>query len=262
MVNNMRFYYRVSNLRGALTSAFCQLTKTVQTISVTNSSMRSPLKCRVPSTDLFIYDQIIGRDDLKFEVNRDPKFIIDAGANIGITSILFASRFPEAKIIAIEPEEENYQLLCENVAAYPNVIPLQAALWHVSGRISLMDPNQGECSYVANDEVSATNQAACFKHLVDAITVDEVLTRFGIDHLDILKMDIEGSEKEVIEHCETWIHKVDAIMVELHDRIKPGCSRVFYSQTVDFDKEWVCGEYVYVVRDPSCLVASKFELIP
>ena len=68
---------------------------------------------------------------------------MDAGANIGLASILFANRFPQAKIFAIEPEHDNFNLLADNVCTYDNIVPLHAALWGENATIHLTDPGDG-----------------------------------------------------------------------------------------------------------------------
>ena len=62
----------------------------------------------------------------------------------GFASIYFANKYPGAKIIAIEPEQSNFELLKDNIAPYPNIIPIQAALWHKNEEINLIDPGLGK----------------------------------------------------------------------------------------------------------------------
>ena len=63
-----------------------------------------------------------------------------------------------------------------------------------------------------------------------AVTIGKILKRSGYKEIDILKLDIEGSEKEVFSNdYEDWLSKVNILIIELHDRMKPGCSEAFYS---------------------------------
>ena len=55
-------------------------------------------------------------------------------------------------------------------------------------------------------------------HAVAAITRDRLMRDQGIDHIDILKVDIEGAEKEVFADTSAWIDRVGSIIVELHER--------------------------------------------
>jgi hypothetical protein len=82
-------------------------------------------------------------------------------------------------------------------------------------------------------------------HLAKTITIDGLIADYNLTEIDILKIDIEGSEKEVFRTCVSWIAKVKAIIIELHERIKSGCNRAVYSATNDFDSEWQYGEEVY-----------------
>ena len=77
-----------------------------------------------------------------FEVEKPPRTLVDAGANIGLASLYFANRFPSANIIAIEPEQSNFDLLRKNVAPYETITPIRAALWHENGIIKLVDPER------------------------------------------------------------------------------------------------------------------------
>ena len=81
-----------------------------------------------------------------------------------------------------------------------------------------------------------------------AITVDKVLEDFDLPQIDILKIDIEGAEKEVFSDTSAWIDRVDAIIIELHERYKRGCNRSFYCGTKGFDFEWTRGENVFLSR--------------
>lgn len=73
---------------------------------------------------------------------------------------------------------------------------------------------------------------------------------YKLNHIEILKIDIEGAEKEVCESASAWIDKVGMMAIELHDRHKAGCSRSFYNATNGFDAEINRGENVFVVRQP------------
>ena len=69
-----------------------------------------PLYIRNKTSDVEIYREILDRHVYDFSVKDEPKYIIDAGANIGMASIFFAKKYRNAKIIAIEPEVENFKL--------------------------------------------------------------------------------------------------------------------------------------------------------
>ena len=105
-------------------------------------------------------------------------------------------------------------------------MPLQAALWSENTTIHLIDPGAGAWGFMT--------EPAGEGHTILAITVDRLMSDHGIDHIDILKVDIEGAEKEVFADTSAWIDRVDSIIVELHERLKGGCNRSFYNATSGF----------------------------
>lgn len=184
-----------------------------------------PIFLRYPSTDLSTYKQVFEDYSYKFSFNYEPQVIIDAGANIGLASIYFANIYPNAKIISLEPEKNNFEMLKKNVVNYKNIIPINAALWSKNEEIYIIDNNKGNDSFqVSKDNVQDPQK-------IDAFTVDKIMEMFDLQKIDILKIDIEGAEKEVFENPITWINNINAIAIELHERLKSGCNRSFYKGT-------------------------------
>jgi len=174
-----------------------------------------------------------------------PKTIVDAGANIGLSAIFFANKYPDATIIAVEPESSNFQLLQKNVSPYPQIKTLQAALWKENRQINLIDPDNGHHGF---QTVEGNTNGCAQSGLVQALTVDAVMSSMGLNSVDLLKIDIEGAEKEVFENSVKWIGKVEMIMAELHDNIKPGCRNAFMEATKAFAYESSKGETVMRLR--------------
>jgi FkbM family methyltransferase len=201
--------------------------------------------------DLGTYQQIFIDKEYNFIAHLPPETIIDAGANIGLASIYFANKFPYAKIIAIEPEMENFELLKKNVSKYPNIIPLCAALWDRVGQINLFDTGLGTNAYMVSDSGIIKTPKHDLRSLVNTVTIEKILKDYNLDRVDILKIDIEGAEKEVFNNSKDWIQKVNAIIIELHERMKDGCCRSFYNNTSCFTNEWSLGENIYLARNNS-----------
>ncbi|HVW84830.1 MAG TPA: FkbM family methyltransferase [Bryobacteraceae bacterium] len=181
------------------------------------------------------------------KLSKSPRVIVDAGSNIGLAAVFFANRYPEAKIIAVEPEPSNYDVLRRNVAPYPNVIPVCAAIWKDNESVCIVDPGTGKWGFQisAADGRNPEDRAGC----VTGLAVGELMKRHSIERVDLLKLDIEGAEKEVFENCQSWIDRVDMIVVELHDRFRAGCSRSFYNATSEFRYEWHKGETTVMARN-------------
>ncbi|HEX3969467.1 MAG TPA: FkbM family methyltransferase [Edaphobacter sp.] len=193
------------------------------------------------------------RNEYKFDVNRDPEFIVDAGANIGLASVYFANQFPNARILAIEPEKENFEVLLKNVEPYPNVQPVLGALWSERAEVEVVDRGLGNWGFMIESSPNGQVSPSSGQQKVEGMTVDMILDRYNVQEISILKMDIEGAELEVFRNSSSWINRVDSLIIELHEHMKPGCNRSFYSATSGFDIEWSQGEFVYLTREGGCL---------
>ncbi len=163
----------------------------------------------------------------------DAKFVIDAGANIGYTAVLFANWWPECKIISIEPDRENYELTLKNTSHYSNVTVLNAGLWNKEVKLSI---EAGQEDGFVVREINNDQAAIKNENLTSGISLEQLMKKFGIGEIDFLKMNIEGSEKEVFsENSETWLPKTKAMLIELHDGKNSGCSKAVFSKTNQFD---------------------------
>ena len=176
--------------------------------------------------------------------NINPRLIIDAGANIGMASLYFSREFPNAKIYAIEPDEENFKLLRKNCEGIPNIKPMLGALWPSHTNLQIVDPS-------VDNWLFTVRAASEVQGSVNAITVPDILAESGMERIDLLKLDIEGAEFELFsESCEGWLPKINVIVIELHDRFQKQCGRAFYSQISrrPFSQE-ISGENIFVALD-------------
>lgn len=248
MLIKIKYYLRVLGFRGLLSLIRAKLTKSEICHSLDKYDCAHPFSIRIPSSDIPTTEQIFVDLEYDFLAKDEPSVIVDAGANIGLASIYFANKYKQAKIIAIEPEKSNFELLKKNTAPYPNIIPVHAALWDKNEEINLIDPGLGNWGFMTENDQPEENAPSNACHRVAAMTVDRIISDYDLEKIDILKIDIEGAEKEVFSDSSAWIDKVDSIIVELHERMKPGCNRSFYCGTNGFDNEWHQGENVYLSR--------------
>lgn len=204
-----------------------------------------PLLVRTNSPDLKVAIRTLFRSEFDEIELKNAHFILDAGAYIGTSAIYFSKKYPNAKIIALEPEAENFNLLVQNTKSINNIIPLKAALWSRSEIKELKDRNTGQWGYTISDTFDETH---LLNQKVNCISIDAILKEYKINVIDLLKMDVEGSEKEILENSSGWIDKVNVISVELHDRIIVGCGRAFYLATKDFKKFKKKGEKITAYR--------------
>jgi FkbM family methyltransferase len=185
---------------------------------------KNVLYIRKGTSDVQAFEQIFLLDDYDIKVaNVSPRLIVDAGANVGYASLYFANRYPGATIVAVEPESQNYQLLCKNTAGYPNIKAVKSAVWNEDTHLRVVDQGLGSWGFTV--ESCGPGDPGAFK----ATSIGTLLSDTGESSIDILKMDIEGAEKEVFTtNYQQWLPNVSVMIVELHDRIKAGTSDVFY----------------------------------
>lgn len=192
-----------------------------------------PIFVRTKTHDLVIAADFLDKrpwDDL----NIGPaSAIIDAGANIGASTVYLASLCPSSKIIALEPERENYSLLKKNTQDFGNVVCLQAALWHEASHMKLIDRTGGTIAFTIAETCDKEKDTG---QTVECVSMDILCSQFDIQSIGFLKLDIEGAEKCVLEHSRGWIDRVDALAVELHDQFVPGCERAFEAATTGFSR--------------------------
>lgn len=210
-------------------------------LKVFSTELQRSVWLRGGTSDLKVALQVLAAREYDVDPGLMPRLIIDAGANIGISSLYFAAKYPEAKVYAIEPEPSNFRLLIRNCQGVSNIIPVSAALWPRPARLSLVDEHAEKwaCSFRESDGDGVG---------MPSITIPEILAQAGADTIDVLKLDIEGAERELFsDSCESWLPKVRFIIIELHDRWVPGSSKTFYSKIVgrDFSQE-IRGENLFV----------------
>jgi len=199
-----------------------------------------PIWLRPGSTDAMMARQVLAENEYDFRLLRSPRLIVDAGANIGTSTIFFKTRYPDATVVAIEPEPSNFELLLRNTAAL-GCETLRAALWPEKTRVSLDYVHDAECA------VMTRSSTPDFPLEAPTVTMGELIELYG--EIDLLKLDIEGAERELFaEGAEEWLQSVQVIMIELHDRYVPGCSRTFHRCIGEFTDEAVRGENFCVAK--------------
>ena len=139
-------------------------------------------------------------------------------------------------------------ILLKNIENYPAIVALNSALLGVKRQVHLYDKLAGEWGYTIIAPKGADNSGSDDFGLVENITVEDILRMYDAKKIDILKLDIEGAEKEVLENCSAWIEKCDIIIAELHDRFVEGCSAAYATATSQMKHVNNTGEKHLAVR--------------
>lgn len=212
------------------------------------NGIKHPIHIRKRTSDRALFKQIFYTGEYDISFSFRPQYIIDGGANAGYFSILFANRFPEATILAIEPDSSNYECLQKNTAHYPHIQTLKTAIWSKKAYLQLTNENFDKCA-VKSQEVPNKADA----HL-QADSIDDLIAIAGFPHIDILKLDVEGAEKEIFSsNFEKWLPTTRLIVVELHDHIKKGTSTALLKAAGRYDFSF------FTVGENFCLLNNHFR---
>jgi FkbM family methyltransferase len=205
-----------------------------------------PLKCRAGSSDIDVFRQIyVHREYRCLDHIAEPGLIVDCGANVGFSAVYFLTRYPNARLIAIEPDAGNHAQLVENLKPFANrTEAILAAVWPSAKELVFTDFRDGrEWSRSVREPVPGETGT------VPAIDIPAILARSGADRIPLLKIDIEGAEAPLFaENSDAWLGKVDNLVVELHDE---NCIRIFREAIAPFGFEVTECEELTVCTKPA-----------
>lgn len=147
----------------------------------------------------------------KFPANIHPEWVLDLGANIGMTSVWLASRYSVKKVIAVEPAKSNEALTRQNLMQNQvSAIVIAAAIGSRDGSVVFVEHPASNFGQVDYSESGSTPM----------ISMNTLMERYCNGRkIDLLKLDIEGGEEELLGSNLEWLERVDAIIAEFH----PGC---------------------------------------
>lgn len=163
-----------------------------------------------PYEVLHTYRELFEDEIYLFKSETDTPFIIDCGANIGMSVLYFKSLYPQSTLVAYEPDVENMAFLKRNIAInrLTGVECRQSAVWLTNGELFFTsDGTQG--SSIANDSRTANLVKVKAERLADVLKTTPI---------DFLKMDIEGAESDVIKDCAPVLSNVKNMFVEYHGK--------------------------------------------
>ena len=193
-----------------------------------------PMYVRAGSSDRRVFRQVLLNLEYDCFPNvREPRLIVDCGANVGYASVFFLGRHPSAHVIAIEPEPDNFALLRRNTAPYgERVTAIQSGVWSHATGLTIRRGEFGDGREWAT-QVSETPSGQTPD--IQAVDLGGVLLASGFPRIDILKVDIERTEMELFGRgTEHWLDRVDNLVIELHG---PDCGKVFFEAVQGKDYE-------------------------
>ena len=149
----------------------------------------------------------------KWRASGQTPVIIDGGANVGYAALHFARLYPEAVIIAVEPNPETFEMLRRNCAGQPQIRPLFGALWSHDQGVSLQSDPESSWSDRVHDG-----------GLTPSFRLQDLLASVLKSRALIIKLDIEGAEGEVCRAAPEVLRTTACLLIEPHDYLRPGAS--------------------------------------
>lgn len=167
---------------------------------------------RTYTGDIDIFYEIFYREvyGLNPSVFKNAEVIIDLGSNTGLSALYFLDKCPHAKIICAEPDPDNFAILQRNLLPFTDFSRAylhEAAVMAEAGTVYLQKEKiKYNSNVVKNSYEKNTN----------AITVNGLIDIHGINSIDLIKIDIEGSEKNLFSSNTEWLTKTKYLVLEFH----------------------------------------------
>lgn len=173
---------------------------------------------RGQTTDINDVVVVLSGNEYPFELlglaSQSP-VVVDGGAHIGSFTLYLKSLYPQSRIWALEPVAENRELFQSNVALnkIDDVALIPYALYGQAGRYYIdLSGKQFDALQVSDQKPDHDNFLE-----IEALPLDEIISRYNIPTIDLLKLDVEGSEYHIFEHSlDQLARSVKRLIMEFH----------------------------------------------
>lgn len=171
--------------------------------------------------------------------------ILDVGANIGDETARFLVHYPSAHIVSVEPAPRNFAILKKTFKEIKNVELINGAVWPVKTNLKIVPGRTMEAFTVIE---TSDNLGS-----IPALTIPDIMEKMDWDAIDILKLDIEGSEYELFtRNHKEWTGKVKVFIFEVPDNDRLGTTQEIYKALNENGLKYntfVCGENIVLIRE-------------
>ncbi len=203
-------------------------------LGLNTSDLKTFALARAGTSDETVFKRMFFQQDYGLVGGLEGiKWIVDCGAYVGYSALWLLQQYPSARLVAIESDPGNYGICRRNLRHYLNrAVLLNAGIW--SRPIGLKVLRTG----FRDQQPWSFRVAECRPDEpaeINAIGMNDVLRQQAIDQVDLLKMDIEGSELAVFSGPDlSWLKRVRNIVIELHG---DECRRAFFDALKPFAYE-------------------------
>lgn len=177
-----------------------------------------------PLQDLVIVRDILDNDAYhlaELSTSGGSEVVIDVGAHIGMFAVAWKRKNPQARIVCVEACPENLPALQANVRDEAEVV--HAACTYEQGELALLNAVGKQCVstggsiVVSREELTREHDRQYFadRRPLPTVTLEEICRRLEVSHIDVLKLDCEGSEFSILEHT-SLLPRIGMIVGEFH----------------------------------------------
>ncbi len=171
--------------------------------------LQRPIKAPDSASLKFLNHELFGLEIYKFTTKNEQPLVIDCGANIGLSVIYFKQLYPNAKIIAFEPDKKIFDYLKFNINSFEfqDITLINKGLWKDKTTLKFFSEGAdgGRITDKNNNENIIEIETVKLSHYLNNET-----------QIDFLKLDIEGAETQVLLECEAYLSQVKNIFIEYH----------------------------------------------
>jgi FkbM family methyltransferase len=182
---------------------------------------------KAPSSDVLVFNQIFIDEEYKPVVeifkknfnNHSNLIIIDGGCNIGLTSLYLSNYFNDSNFICIEPDAQNFESLSLNLdnKNIKKLHKIKGGLWSKNIYLKILTDFRDKREWAFRVEETSE------KTDLPSFSINYLVKQYALEAIDILKIDIEGSEKEVFTNPNadvSFLLITKCVAIEIHDEFE------------------------------------------
>ena len=196
---------------------------------VTFGALGRRFRCALSdASELEVLRNIFVEEEYRLMEDVPVETVVDLGSHVGVSVLWFHGMYPNAEIVAVEPHPGTFRRLQRNVGHLDRVRLVNAAVADSNGRRTLFSSDESwAASLRRQPELTNAEEVTCRR-------LDDLLEELGIRSVDVLKLDIEGSEGEVLS-CFAGLGRVGTLICEYHRELNGIDAFEFIRTLHDFD---------------------------
>jgi FkbM family methyltransferase len=142
-----------------------------------SSRYKTNIYIRNRYADKITFKQVFLEGQYNFDIPFTPTTILDGGANIGLASVYFAHRYPAASIVAVEPNQENFEVLQKNIASFLNVKAKLGGIWNDNKNLVIVNAQDFDNSFMVEEVEAATPKS------IPAFSIASIMQELSLIHI-------------------------------------------------------------------------------